>query len=256
MQHHLSQQQIKSLNNDLTPLSLTKRVALIGKKFPGAIFTTSLGMEDQALTWAIAKAKSPVKIITLQTGRLFPETIELIKTTKKRFGLDIVEFFPHEADLENYTKKYGLNGFYDSVEARKACCGFRKVAPLKRALKGADAWITGLRSGQSQNREKIATAEWDEGFSLVKINPLADYSLEQILRLIEENKIPVNPLHQRNYPSIGCEPCTRAIKPGEDERAGRWWWEQNQNQECGLHDLKAGTAATDPSENSSSQVTS
>ncbi len=228
--------QLEKFNKDFSELPLLQRLELIAQRFPKAVFTSSLGLEDQALTWAIAKNARNIKIITLQTGRLFAETIELIKTTKQRFGLNIIELTPSPTSVEEYTAKHGLNGFYDSIEARKTCCAVRKIAPLKKGLEGADAWITGLRADQSANRSEIEFAQWDEKFSLIKFNPLADFSSKQIGDLIEENNIPINPLHKRNYPSIGCEPCTRAIKPGEDERAGRWWWERDQNQECGLHE--------------------
>jgi len=253
--------QLEKFNKDFSELSLLQRLELIANKFPNAVFTSSLGLEDQALTWAIAKnwaivnGSQNIKIITLRTGRLFPETIELIKTTNERFGMNIIELTPSAASVEAYTTQYGLNGFYDSIEARKACCDFIKITPLKKGLKGADAWITGLRADQSGYRNQIEFAQWDEKFSLIKFNPLADFSIEQIGELIKENNIPINPLHKRNYPSIGCEPCTRAIKPGEDERAGRWWWERDQNQECGLHEPQA-PAAISPSANLSDQVTS
>ncbi|MCF6327952.1 MAG: phosphoadenylyl-sulfate reductase [Devosiaceae bacterium] len=233
---------LEKFNKELKNMSLLQRLEMIADKFPKAVFTSSLGLEDQALTWAIAKnwaianGSRNIKIVTLQTGRLFLETIELIKTTNERFGLNIIELTPSAASVEEYSAKYGLNGFYDSIQARKACCDFRKIAPLKKGLEGADAWITGLRADQSGYRSQIEFAQWDKKFSLIKFNPLADFSSEKLGELIEENNIPVNPLHKRNYPSIGCEPCTRAIKPGEDERAGRWWWERDQNQECGLHE--------------------
>ncbi len=228
----------------MAPLPLVRRLALIGQNFEGAVFTTSLGIEDQLLTWAIAGGARNIRIITLQTGRLFPQTLELIRDTGRRFDLEIEEVEPLALDVERYVERYGLDGFYDSVEARKACCQARKVAPLKRALQGAGAWVTGLRSGQSGYRSRVEFAQWDEKFSLVKLNPLADFSRSAILELVEKNRVPVNPLHARNYPSIGCEPCTRAIRPGEDERAGRWWWEKNQNQECGLHEPAEAVAAT------------
>ena len=246
---------LEKLNKDLSRLTVLQRIQFIAGKFDRVVFTSSLGMEDQVLTWAIAKnragSKIPdnIRIITLQTGRLFPETIELIKTTSEHFGLEIIELTPDRQDSEDYVQKYGLNGFYESVQARKACCHFRKIAPLEKGLNGADAWITGLRADQSEYRNATEFAQWDEKLSLVKFSPLADFSMGQIVELVERNDIPVNPLHKRNYPSIGCEPCTRAIKPGEDERAGRWWWEQNQNQECGLHEPQA------LSKNLSAQVT-
>jgi len=237
--------QAKQLNEALAPLSLLARIELIAKKFPQAIFTTSLGLEDQVLTWAIAQQARELKIITLQTGRLFAETNELLAATKNRFSIDIAQITPDAAALKNYIEKFGIDGFYESIAARKACCDVRKVAPLRGVLKGTDAWITGLRSSQSQNRADIDFVSWDKSFSVMKFNPLADFVAGQISLLVAKYDIPINPLHQRNYPSIGCEPCTRAIKSGEHERAGRWWWESDQKQECGLHVSQANLPQTD-----------
>lgn len=223
------------LNTTLPELNFAARIAQIEQSFDGPIFTTSLGLEDQLITALVALHGPSIRTVTLQTGRLFPETLELIETTQQRYGITIEQFDPAPADIENYASKYGLNGFYESIEARKACCNIRKVIPLARALKGADAWITGLRRDQSDNRSDIPFAEIDETRGLIKLNPLADLTSEQLNALIAKHDIPINALHARGYPSIGCEPCTRAIKPGEPERAGRWWWEQESRQECGLH---------------------
>ncbi len=223
------------LNEQIAPLSLVKRISLISENFPKAVFTTSLGLEDQVVTWAIAQQTRLIKIVTLRTGRLFLTTVKLLAKTKKHFALDIIEYFPDANELKDYINKYSLNGFYESKQARLACCFVRKVAPLKRALNNADAWITGLRKSQSNNRSDIVFAQYDSENDLIKFNPLADLSLEEITKIISENNIPINPLHKKNYPSIGCEPCTRAIKPFEDERAGRWWWENDDKRECGLH---------------------
>ncbi len=224
-------------NEKLAPLSLKERLNFIVCKYSKTVFTTSLGLEDQVITDAIARTPKSIEIITLQTGRLFPEVLELIKTTKKRYGVDIKEFTPNEKSLDKYIGKYGNNGFYESLELRKKCCFVRKVEPLERALKNADAWITGLRATQSNNRQDIVFAKYDADFDLMKFNPLADFTSEMILQIVEENQIPINPLHKKGYPSIGCEPCTRAIRVGEEQRAGRWWWEQESDgkKECGLH---------------------
>jgi phosphoadenosine phosphosulfate reductase len=223
------------LNEALPALSLGERLEHIAELFGQPVFTSSLGLEDQLLTALVAEHGPTVQVVTLQTGRLFPETLELIDTTEQRYGLTITRFEPNPDDVSAYVERYGLNGFYDSVDARKACCFARKVVPLARALESADAWITGLRRDQSDNRKAIPFAEVDEERRLIKLNPLADVSSDRLKALIAEKDVPTNPLHARGYPSIGCEPCTRAIKPGEPERAGRWWWEHESSQECGLH---------------------
>lgn len=216
-------------------MALFERLALLAADRANAVFTTSLGIEDQVLTAALCLAAPSVRIVTLETGRLFPETLSLIDETERRYGIKIERFRPDEAKLARYVEQYGRNGFYDSVEARHACCGVRKLEPLDRALNGADLWLTGLRRGQSNARAEVPFAEFDQARGLVKANPLADWSIDDVNAFVEANDVPVNPLHARGYPSIGCEPCTRAIKPGEDERAGRWWWENDQKRECGLH---------------------
>lgn len=225
----------EELAEELSFLKIEDRMSLISNRFKASVFTTSLGMEDQLLTWAAATQAKTIQIVTLQTGRLFEETNSLIKLTQERYGVLIKEHTPEENALGDYIKEYGENGFYDSLEARKLCCEVRKVRPLNTALKNADAWITGLRRGQSNNRKEVPMVQWDPTRNLMKINPLADWSLADIKATIEKFDIPINPLHSKNYPSIGCEPCTRAINPGEPERAGRWWWEQDNKQECGLH---------------------
>ncbi|MEO0382398.1 MAG: phosphoadenylyl-sulfate reductase [Pseudomonadota bacterium] len=223
------------LNSALAALPLEARMARIAEHFDQPVFTTSLGLEDQLITSLVADHGRAIQVVTLQTGRLFPETLELLETTEQRYSLAIKRFEPDTRDVDTYVSTYGLNGFYESVEARKACCHARKVVPLAKALDGADAWITGLRRDQSDNRKAIPFAEWDEARGLIKLNPLADLSSEGLNALLTARDVPTNPLHARGYPSIGCEPCTRAIKPGEPERAGRWWWEQESRQECGLH---------------------
>jgi phosphoadenosine phosphosulfate reductase len=218
----------------LQNLDLTGRLALAAK-LGRAVFTTSLGIEDQVITAAIGTHRLPIEVSTLETGRLFKETVDLIAETEARFDIAIHRFTPEQDDIDAYAEKYGLNGFYDSVEARHACCHVRKLKPLARALAGADIWVTGLRRGQSGNRATTPFAEYDAERNLIKINPLADWGIEAIHAHVAAEAIPVNPLHGRGYPSIGCEPCTRAIKPGEPERAGRWWWENDEKRECGLH---------------------
>lgn len=237
---------VDQLNTIFPDLTLEQRIAQIGVLFAKPVFTTSLGLEDQLITMLLAAHARSIAVVTLQTGRIFPQTLDLIETTQQRFALAIKQYEPNPADIETYAASYGLDGFYESVEARKACCAVRKLVPLAQALKGADAWITGLRREQSTNRSDVAFAQFDEARGLVKLNPLADLSTEALQALIADHDIPINTLHARGYSSIGCEPCTRAIKPGEPERAGRWWWERESKQECGLHLEK--TAETPPSE--------
>ncbi|MFA6132971.1 MAG: phosphoadenylyl-sulfate reductase [Phycisphaerae bacterium] len=195
---------------------------------------SSLGAEDQVLTDMLVRLTPQPRIFTLDTGRLPRETYDLIDATRKRYGIEIEVLFPDRADVEQLVTE-GVNLFYDSVEGRKACCHVRKVIPLRRKLAELDAWITGLRREQAVTRADLASVEWDQANGLTKINPLIDWSTEQIWDYIRRHDVPYNALHDRGYPSLGCAPCTRAVQPGEDIRAGRWWWEQPQHKECGLH---------------------
>jgi phosphoadenosine phosphosulfate reductase len=238
----------QSLNEKIASLDLKGRIALAASLGGRVVFTTSLGIEDQVITHVIGEHRLDIDVVTLQTGRLFAETVQLITDTEERYGIEIRKFYPEKSDLDGYIAQYGLNGFYDSVEARHACCGVRKVKPLARALTGATAWVTGLRRGQSGNRAETPFAEYDAERHLIKINPLADWDIDQINTLVADEAVPVNPLHARGYPSIGCEPCTRAIKPGEPERAGRWWWENDEKRECGLHVPEAALSSLESSE--------
>jgi len=215
---------------------LDHRVAAISDAVPGrVIFATSLGLEDQAILHAISQAGAPIEVVTLDTGRHFPETLDTLERSRLRYGVSIRVVAPDAGELEDLIARDGVHGFHHSIEARKACCEVRKVRPLQRALAGASAWITGLRRGQSAGRREIAFATWDGNDGLIKVNPLADWSLERVSAYILANDIPVNALHARGFPSIGCQPCTRAVRPGEDIRAGRWWWESESGKECGLH---------------------
>ncbi|GJD93513.1 phosphoadenylyl-sulfate reductase [Methylobacterium iners] len=224
------------LSDALRALDLPARVDLIPATIPGRlVFTTSFGIEDQALTHALAMAKSRVEIVTLDTGRLFAETYDVWAETEAVYGIRIGAYAPERAAQERFVRERGINGFRHAVEARQECCGFRKVEPLGRALRGAAAWLTGLRAGQSQNRADTPLAEADPARGLIKINPLADWSREDVAAFVRDNFIPYNVLHDRGFPSIGCAPCTRAVRVGEPERAGRWWWEQESKKECGLH---------------------
>jgi len=218
--------------------SLPERLALASRSIAGRlVFTTSFGLEDQAITHAIFRAGLDIHIelATLDTGRLFPETYDLWAQTEEHYGRRIHAVSPDRSGLEALVARQGINGFRHSVEARKACCDIRKVEPLGRALAGAAGWITGLRAEQSAFRAAVPLAVSDEGYGLIKVNPLADWSRQDLARYVTDNAIPYNPLHDRGYPSIGCAPCTRAVRLGEPERAGRWWWEQEAKKECGLH---------------------
>ena len=197
--------------------------------------STSLGLEDQVLTEMVVRINKNLKIFTLDTGRLFPETYDLLDRTTNKYGIPIQVYFPDATEVEQMVYEKGINLFYESVENRKLCCAIRKLKPLARALEGLDAWITGLRKGQSETRNNLKVVEWDENNGLIKINPLLHWSEEEIRDYIDAHNIPYNPLHDKGYPSIGCQPCTRAIEPGEEVRAGRWWWENEEAKECGLH---------------------
>ncbi|HEX9963463.1 MAG TPA: phosphoadenylyl-sulfate reductase [Allosphingosinicella sp.] len=199
------------------------------------VFTTSFGLEDQALAHIIFSRKLDIEVATLDTGRLFPSTYKLWEQTERRYGVRIRSWHPDQAALAEFVAAAGINGFYDSKEARLGCCSVRKVEPLGRALAGASAWVTGLRSDQSDGRGGVELAAWDEARGLVKFAPLFDWSRERVAEFCAAQDVPVNELHARGFPSIGCEPCTRAVAPGEPERAGRWWWENDEARECGLH---------------------
>ncbi|MFC2137057.1 phosphoadenylyl-sulfate reductase [Bacteroidota bacterium] len=198
-------------------------------------FSTSLGAEDQALTKIISEVVPSMKIFTLDTGRLFAETYDLLDRTSKKYKIKIQTYFPDYKEVEKMVNEKGINLFFESIENRKQCCNIRKIKPMQRALKGMDAWISGLRRGQSFVRKDIDLVEWDENNNIIKINPLYNWTEKMIWNYIDEYKIPYNPLHKKDYPSIGCQPCTREIFPGEDVRAGRWWWENSYTRECGLH---------------------
>jgi phosphoadenosine phosphosulfate reductase len=226
----------ENFEKSLLAVSLTERLAQIATHFQGKklVFSTSFGQEDQAITFAIASQKLPIEIFTLDTGRQFQESYELIDLTVKKFDFNLKTYVPNTASVETLVAEKGFNSFYTSVENRKECCFIRKIEPLNRALQGADVWITGLRAEQSDNRADMPMIEWDTQKNLYKINPLIDWSFEKLETYLAEHKIPQNPLHKKGFISIGCAPCTRAIAEGEHPRAGRWWWENSQK-ECGLH---------------------
>ena len=198
-------------------------------------FASSLGEEDQVITDMIAKTAPEMEIFTLDTGRLFQETYELLAKTQKRYPMPFIVYYPDTEAVEDMVRNHGINLFYESVENRKLCCGIRKVEPLKRALKNFDAWICGLRRAQAVTRGNVETFERDGANGKIKINPLAHWSMKDLRAYISAHHIDVNPLHAKGFISIGCASCTRAVKPGEDIRAGRWWWENPEHKECGLH---------------------
>ena len=212
----------------------------ISEEFGKVAFASSLGAEDQVLTDILIKSGLPIEIFSLDTGRLPAETYDLIAAVEKRYETKLSIYYPKHEAVEQYVRKEGINGFYESVGQRKSCCQVRKVEPLKRALAGKDAWITGLRAEQAATRTALPVREFDAGNGLEKFNPLADWSEQEIWAYIREHQVPYNALHDKHFPSIGCAPCTRAIAVGEDVRAGRWWWESPESKECGLHVKKAG----------------
>lgn len=218
---------------DLPLVELLKYAAeLFGNK---AAFSSSLSWEDQLITHVIFSENLPIRVFTLDTGRLFPETYNVLNSTRERYKKSIEVFFPQSKKVEELVTEKGPFSFYTSLENRKECCHIRKVEPLNRALEGVECWITGLRSEHSENRQALPVAEWDSQRSLVKLNPLVNWSLEEVKTAIAKDNVPYNPLHDRGFVSIGCQPCTRAIQEGEEARAGRWWWEDSSGKECGLH---------------------
>ncbi|HEY4374015.1 MAG TPA: phosphoadenylyl-sulfate reductase [Burkholderiales bacterium] len=220
-----------------------------GELHAPAVFTTSLGVEDMVLADLIARRAPKIAIATLDTGRLPPQTYELLARAERHFKRRIEVFFPEAQAVEQYVRYNGIDGFFESVTQRKACCEVRKVEPLKRALAGKRAWITGMRRDQAATRAGLAEQAWDEDHQLTKFNPLIDWSLEEVWAYVREHGVPYNELHDQGYPSIGCAPCTRAVAPGEDVRAGRWWWEAPEQKECGLHVSASGLLRARKEEN-------
>jgi phosphoadenosine phosphosulfate reductase len=228
--------QLEAINAQLKGKPAEEIVRWAGAEFgEGIAFASSFGAEDVALIDIIARVAPAIRIFTLDTGRLHDETYDVMERIRVRYGLPVQSYFPDREAVENLEREKGFYSFRESIEARKECCGIRKVEPLRRALSGLRAWMTGLRAAQAVTRTDMGAVEWDEGNRLAKVNPLIDWSEEQTWEYVRANNIPYNALHDRNFPSIGCAPCTRAIEPGEDVRAGRWWWENPENKECGLH---------------------
>lgn len=234
-----NQQLTDKYNQELTKQTIVEKLQFLAEKHPGkVVFTTSFGYEDQVITDFIFKKSIDINVVTLDTGRLFPETYKVYHSTLEKYKENITAYFPPAKDVEKLLTEKGPFSFYESLENRKECCYIRKVIPLKRALEGNEIWITGLRASQSNNRSDMKEFELDEGNNIVKYNPLMSWSLEQTIDYVKENHVPYNVLHDKGFVSIGCQPCTRAIQPGDDFRAGRWWWEQGSGKECGLHSLK------------------
>jgi len=228
--------QAARLTDAFAELSPAARIAKLRQDVAGKItFTTSFGPEDQAILHWLSSSQADIDVVTLDTGRLFPETYELWAETERRFDRRIRAVYPRHDGLEEFVARQGINGFYDSREARAACCHVRKVEPLNRALAGAKAWITGLRGDQSGHRGTMGIVKLDAERGLLKLNPLFDWTRQAVLAFVSDHGIPTNSLHAQGFASIGCAPCTRAIAPGEPERAGRWWWEREEKKECGLH---------------------
>jgi phosphoadenosine phosphosulfate reductase len=224
------------MKTDISKVNALKTLlGRIERDFAPVSLASSFGAEDVVLIDLIAKHFPRIGIFTLETGRLPRETLNLIAEISARYSVIITEYEPNVAAVLHYVNTRGLNAFYESVEDRKACCNIRKVLPLARALEGKRAWITGLRREQAASRQKVDVEETDTTHKIIKFNPLADWSNDDVWAYIRANNVSYNALHDRGYPSIGCEPCTRAVKPGEDSRAGRWWWENSDSKECGLH---------------------
>lgn len=227
---------VQELNRAARTLSPVERLRLLRDRVEGAlVFTTSFGLEDQILTHFIDAAGISVRYVTLDTGRLFPETYSVWSATERRYGIRIEAYYPEAKAVERLVKRQGIDGFYSNPAARYACCDIRKVVPLGRALHGAAGWITGLRADQSDDRRGITFAAYDGERDLIKLNPLHDWSRDRVKAACVAADVPLNPLHERGFKSIGCAPCTRAVSSDEPERAGRWWWEAATVKECGLH---------------------
>lgn len=227
---------IDKLLSQIGSHSVKDALALLALQFPGQVtFSTSFSMEDQVITHDIVSNNIPIHIFSLDTGRLFPETYSVWSSTNEKYATHIKAYYPNHELLETFVEAKGPNSFYESVDNRKECCFIRKVEPLKRALHGNALWITGLRAEHSPDRKDLPMLEWDESNKILKYHPLLHWSTDEVRAYISNNNIPYNPLHDKGFISIGCAPCTRAIRPGEDFRAGRWWWEDQSKKECGLH---------------------
>lgn len=227
---------IVTLNNRFADKSAEDLLTFFLKEYKGRIgLASSLGLEDQVLTDIVLKIDPETTVFSIDTGRLFPETYSLIDSTNSVYNIKLNIYFPKNETVEEYTKQNGVNGFYESIDKRRECCRIRKIEPLLRALSNLDVWICGLRREQSVTRRDVGIVEWDEVNKLIKINPLVNWTEQKVWDYIKVNKVPYNVLQKKGFPSIGCQPCTRAIVKGENIRAGRWWWENPEHKECGLH---------------------
>jgi len=227
---------INDLKKELAGRNAAEIIQYISTNFGNrAVFSTSFGIEDQVITHFIGSMPSAIAIFTLDTGRLFPETYSVWNRTLERYKLVINAYYPQAEAVQQLVSQKGPSSFYESIENRKECCFIRKIEPLKRAIQGYDIWITGIRAEQSENREDMDYIEWDEHNKIIKIHPLFYWTLADVELFLKQQQIPFNALHNKGFPSIGCQPCTRAIQPGDDFRAGRWWWEDKSKKECGLH---------------------
>jgi len=236
---------LKELENK----SIPEQLLFLELKFRGKIvFSTSFGQEDQVISDFIFRNKFDIRVFTLDTGRLFEETYKVLNQTNEKYGQSIEVYFPDKEQVEKLVTEKGPYSFYQSIENRKECCQIRKVVPLKRALNGMECWISGLRAEQSEARKDLPLFSWDENFKIFKFNPLKDWTLDDVLNYLKEYSVPYNTLHDKGFISIGCAPCTRAIKPGEDIRQGRWWWEDQSKKECGLHESGNSAANTNISQ--------
>lgn len=228
----LSEQALKVIEKG----SIVDSLNTLAREAPGqVVFSSSFSWEDQLITHFIFSNNIPIEVFTLDTGRMFPETYYTWNQTLEKYGKKITAYYPDATVLQSFVAEKGPNSFYESVENRKQCCHIRKVEPLKRALKGKKIWVTGIRAEHSANRDHMPQVEWDEGNEVIKFHPLLHWTTKQVTDAIKEFEIPYNPLHDKGFVSIGCAPCTRAVRPGEDFRAGRWWWEDSTKKECGLH---------------------
>ena len=236
MAREMDEHLIGELNRKVEGMNPREALGFFLKEYKGKICqATSMGAEDQVITDMIAGIDRGTRIFTLDTGRLYQETYDLIQHTNEEYGISIEVYFPETRKVQEMVREKGINLFYKSVENRKLCCNLRKNESLKRALKGMEVWICGLRKDQTVTRFFNKTVEWDEQHGLIKLNPIIEWNEKQVWAYIRENLVPYNVLHDKGFPSIGCKPCTRAVQPGEDSRAGRWWWENLEHKECGLH---------------------
>jgi len=227
---------LHQLPDKISGLNIREALALLAAEFPGrVVFSTSFSIEDQVITHQIADAQIPITIFTLDTGRLFAETYSVWSNTNEKYGVRVKAYYPDRSQLETFINEKGPNAFYGSVADRKSCCHIRKVEPLKRALAGMSVWVTGLRAEHSPERKDHQLIEWDETNQVIKYNPLLHWDTDAVRNYINAFNVPYNVLHDRGFISIGCAPCTRAVREGEGFRAGRWWWEDNSKKECGLH---------------------